>query len=42
MKFGVRSLKWKMERLSLLSNFTFHSSHFFLATIKRNFEELGV
>lgn len=48
MKFEVRS--WKRERISeiLISNFTLHTSNFIAeamqlaATIKRNFEELGM
>jgi hypothetical protein len=43
MKFEVGNLKCERRRGLGVSNFTLHLSNFHLAaTIKRNFEELGV
>jgi hypothetical protein len=43
MKFGIRSLKCESRRGLGVSNFTLYPSNYRLAaTIKKNFEELGV
>jgi hypothetical protein len=43
MKFEVRSLKYESRNGRSFSNFTLQTSNFSLAaTIKKNFEELGV
>ena len=43
MKCEVKSLKGEIEGGRFFSNLSLHPSNFYLAaTIKRNFEELGV